>query len=199
MPRTKILAALGAALAAAALAVLPATAASAHDYLVSSTPTAGTTVTTSLPQVTLIFDDIVLDDGGHGALVQVTDASSKHYETGCATVQGRDVSVPVALGAAGTYRVTWQIVSADGHPVSNSIEFNYKGPAAGQGATGPLKKCGTTISAPAAEGTATVSKGTTASPLVIGIIATAGGLVLLAIVAVVIVVIRSGRKAAPTE
>ena len=181
-----------AVLAAAALALLPATAASAHDYLVSSTPAANSTVSAATPQITLTFDDIVLDDGGHGALVQVTDASGRNFETDCASVDARNVTVPVALGAPGAYRVTWQIVSADGHPVSDSIQFTYNGPKAGDGRAGPLAKCGTTVTAPAAQATdgpaqASVSKS------VIVIIAVAGGVVVLAIVAVVLVIVLSRR------
>jgi len=181
-------------LAAAALAILPASAASAHDYLVSSSPADGATVSAALPQVSLTFDDIVLDEGGHGALVQVTDASGRHFETGCASVQDRVVSVPVALGGTGEYRVTWQVVSADGHPVSSSIQFRYTGPKAGAGASGPIAKCGTTISAPSA--TDQVHTVNTVSPTVIAIIAAAGGVVLLAVIAVVLVLVLSGRKRA---
>ena len=178
--------------AAALLALAPAAAASAHDYLVSSTPAANATVTTALPSVALTFDDIVIDDGGHGALVQVTDASGHHFETGCAAVAGRTVTVPVALGAPGAYRITWQIVSADGHPVSNSIQFTYSGPKAGAGASGPIAKCGTTVSAPSATNGPTAAAAV--SPAVIGILATAAGVVLLAVVAVVIVLVLSRRR-----
>lgn len=178
---------------AVALALLPAGAASAHDYLVSSTPAANATVSDAVPQITLTFDDIVLDDGGHGALVQVTDASGRNFETDCATVDARNVTVPVALGAPGQYRVTWQIVSADGHPVSNSIQFDYTGPKAGAGHEGPLTKCGTTVTAPAAQqdGGAQASG---PSGTVITIIVIAVGVVLLALIAVVLVVMLSGRR-----
>jgi len=196
-PRRSTIAALlagaGAALAAAALALVPATSASAHDYLVSSTPAANASVTSALSQVSLTFDDIVLDDGGHGALVQVTDASGRNFETGCASVQDRQVSVPVALGAPGTYRVTWQIVSADGHPVSDSIQFTYSGPKAGDGRTGPLAKCGTTVAAPKAQATGAPAQASV-SPAVIVIIAVAGGVVVLAVIAVVLVIVLSGRR-----
>jgi methionine-rich copper-binding protein CopC len=184
---------LAAVLAAAVLAIVPTTRASAHDYLVSSSPTANSTVSSALPRVTLTFDDVVLDENGHGALVQVTDASGRNFETDCATVQGRAVSVPVALGAPGTYRVTWQIVSADGHPVSDSLQFTYSGPKAGDGREGPLAKCGTTVAAPKAQATGAPAQASV-SPTVIVIIAVAGGIVVLAIIAVVLVVVLSGRR-----
>ncbi|HEY0247204.1 MAG TPA: copper resistance CopC family protein [Gryllotalpicola sp.] len=185
----------GAVLTASVLVFAPATAASAHDYLVSSTPAANATVTSALPRVTLVFDDVVLDENGRGALVQVTDASGRNYEAGCAEVQGRDVSVPVALGAAGGYRVTWQIVSADGHPVSASIQFAYHGPAAGQGHAGPLTKCGTKVQAPAAQGpgaSAPTASGISTTTLIVLIVA--GAVVLLVLVAVVLIVLLAGRR-----
>lgn len=192
-------AAVAAALAAAsAIALAPASSASAHDYLVSSTPAANSTVTSAVADVTLRFDDIVLNDGGHGALVQVTDTSGRNFESDCATIQGRDVTVPVALGAAGSYRVTWQIVSADGHPVSDSIQFTYHGPAQGEGRAGPLAKCGTSVQAPAAGATSAPASAAGASgpqaSTVIVIVAVAGGVVLLAIVAVAVVLIVGARR-----
>jgi len=187
-----VAAALG-VLAAAALALAPATTASAHDYLVSSTPAANATVTGQVPTVSLTFDDIVLDDGGHGALVQVTDASGRNFETGCASVDGRTVSAPVALGAPGAYRITWQVVSADGHPVSDSLQFTYRGPKAGAGHAGPLAKCGTSVTAPAAQATDAPAQASVSSSTLV-IIAIAGGVVVLAIIAVVLVVVLSGRR-----
>ncbi|GAA4161254.1 hypothetical protein GCM10022286_18450 [Gryllotalpicola daejeonensis] len=182
-----------AALIAAALAFVPATGASAHDYLVSSTPEANSTVAEAPSAVTLTFDDIVLDEGGHGALVQVTDASGRNFETGCASVEGREVSVPVALGAAGAYRVTWQVVSADGHPVSDSLQFTYRGQKVGAGRVGPIAKCGTTVAAPKAQATQAPEQASI-SPTAIVIIAVAGGIVVLALVAVLLVVVLSARK-----
>ena len=189
----RALAAVGVLVAAAAVALAPAAAASAHDYLVSSTPAANSTVADALPRVTLDFDDIVLDSGGHGALVQVTDASGRNFETGCATVDGRSVSAPVALGAPGAYRVTWQVVSADGHPVSDSIQFTYSGPKAGNGHDGPLAKCGTTVTAPAAQATGAPAQ-TSVSKTTIAVIAVAGGVVVLAVIGVVLVIALSRRR-----
>ncbi|AYG03202.1 copper resistance CopC family protein [Gryllotalpicola protaetiae] len=196
-PRLKrvsaLLGAAAAVLGAAALALLPAGAASAHDYLVSSSPAANSTVTAATPQITLTFDDIVLDDGGHGALVQVTDAAGRNFETDCASVEARNVTVPVALGAPGTYRVTWQIVSADGHPVSDSIQFTYSGPKAGDGREGPIAKCGATVTAPAAQATDAPAQASVSKSVVL-IISVAGGVVVLAVIAVVLVIVLSRRR-----
>ncbi|WP_414172829.1 copper resistance CopC family protein [Clavibacter tessellarius] len=96
-------------------------------------------------EVTLTFNDVILDLGAPGgdaggssaaaggsSIVQVTgpDGQGTHFETGCAVNAGRAVTVPVALGGSGEYTVTWRVVSADGHPVSDSIAFTYQAPAA---------------------------------------------------------------------
>ncbi|RIJ54697.1 copper resistance protein CopC, partial [Clavibacter lycopersici] len=154
----------GAALATGALALAGlaqgsgpdgALSASAHDYLVSSSPAAGSTIDAPPSEVTLTFNDVILDLGtaggaggdaasgsgsaaGGSSIVQVTgpDAQGTHFETGCATNAGRTVSVPVALGGSGQYTVTWRVVSADGHPVSDSIAFTYQAPAGAAASAG---------------------------------------------------------------
>lgn len=135
--------------------------ASAHDFLVSSNPASGSTVSAPLSKVTLTFNDVVLSKPSAPQL-EVVGPDGKHYETGCATAVDRTVTVPVALGPKGTYVATWRIVSADGHPVSTSISFRYTGPSAGAGATSAPASCSSSSGAtpvaapaPAAGGSAT--------------------------------------------
>ena len=220
--RTRMLAASAAvALGAIALAIAPVAAASAHDYLVSSDPAAGSTVTTAPQSVTLTFNDRVIDLSGDGSstLVTVTgpDAATRHFETGCPTVADTVVSVPVALGGAGAYTVTYQIVSADGHTVSNTVPFTYR-PAAGTpaapgsdaavcgakgGASGTPSAAPSSTAAPGAQPTQSAgsavptqasSGGSGNLGLVIGI---AIGIVVLAIAGVLIVVLTARRKPSP--
>ncbi|MBB2967476.1 copper resistance CopC family protein [Leifsonia aquatica] len=212
--------------AAVALALLPAVAASAHDYLVSSDPAADSTVTAPPSMVTLTFNDRVLDLAGDGSstLLTVTgpDAATRHFETGCATVADVNVSAPVALGGAGSYTVTYQIVSADGHTVSNSYAFAYQPPAGATEAAGSEKTpCG---AAAGGSGTDTPAASDPATPeataggseplvtastpqptaaandsglgLVIGI---AVAIVVLAIIGVVIVILTARRKPPAAE
>ncbi|ARC58186.1 Copper resistance protein C [Frondihabitans sp. 762G35] len=209
---------------AGALALLPATGASAHDYLVSSTPAADSTQTTALSKVVLTFDDRVLDLSGDGSsnVVIVTDAAGKHFETACSTIADTDVSVPVALGDSGRYTVQWQIVSADGHTVANSIRFRYDRPQSAPVATGAATRptCGdqapAASSAPVAVPSASASAGAASeAPAVtstleatgsasapssgsgLGIaLGVGGGIVGLALVAVVVVLVRSRPKGA---
>lgn len=152
--------------------------ASAHDFLVSSNPADGATVSTPLSKVTLSFNDIVLSKPS-APQVEVVGPDRKHYETGCATAIDRDVSVPVALGPTGTYVVTWRIVSADGHPVSTSISFHYTGPAQAAGNSGAPTSCHSATSAAAP----TTSPGSAGDPptgmiaLVVGVLALAAALI----------------------
>jgi methionine-rich copper-binding protein CopC len=112
----------------AALAVAGASSASAHDALESSTPAAGEVVTVDPTVVALTYSDELLTLGGDTSAfaIQVTDASGGFHENGCVAVDGLVASTDIALGEAGTYTATWQVVSSDGHPTSGSYTFEYQ-------------------------------------------------------------------------
>lgn len=135
-PRRAAVVALAAALAAPGLLTLTAAPASAHNSLVGTDPAADRTLAEPLEQVTLTFDDVVLDLGGGegggeggGTALDVTGPDGAHHATACPSVVDRTVSAPVALGEAGTYTVRWRVVSADGHPISGELAFDYAPPA----------------------------------------------------------------------
>lgn len=202
-PRTRLgarlVAAVGIALVAGVLALAPAASASAHDYLVSSTPENGSTVSTPLKKVVLTFDDRVLDLSGDGSsnVVEVTHGS-KHFETGCAAIADTNVTVPVALGDSGRYTVTWQIVSADGHVVSSSISFDYARPQDVTAAAGRSARpaCGDQSTSGASSGSGATALGSgsassgssSALPVALGV---GGGIIVVALVAVALVLRRS--------
>ncbi|WP_445444829.1 copper resistance CopC family protein [Clavibacter sp. km3a] len=248
-PLARVAAALaGTALATAAVALASmaggsgpdgALSASAHNYLVSSSPAAGSTIDAPPSEVTLTFNDVILDLGtpgdsasagatpasGGSSIVQVTgpgDAGT-HFETGCATDAGRTVSVPVALGGSGEYRVTWRVVSADGHPVSDSIAFTYQAPAgaaasagtadgpgcaaaaggsAGSGASSGSGTGGTTGSGAEGSDPSAADPGTAAgqeegvAPYLGVVVGVGIGIVVLAAAAVVLIVVTGRRKPA---
>jgi methionine-rich copper-binding protein CopC len=208
--------------------------ASAHDYLVSSSPAAGSTVDAPPTEVTLTFSDVILDlgaAGGAGAdastgstssaggssVVQVTgpDAAGTHFETGCATNAGRAVSVPVALGGSGQYTVTWRVVSADGHPVSDSIAFAYRAPAGATASAGTPDGPGCAAAEEGAAGSGAASSGGAGgsepsaadaggatgqdegvAPYLGVIVGMGIGIVVLAAAAVVLIVVTGRRKPA---
>jgi hypothetical protein len=100
----------------------------AHNFLVSSTPAAGQTLTALPSKFVITTNEGLLDLSGHGAgfAFDIEDAHKQFYGDGCVSVDGPSMSIAPAIGAAGTYRVIWQIVSADGHIVSNAYDFTWK-------------------------------------------------------------------------
>ena len=192
----RLTAALGALTLAGGLAgaVLVAGPASAHDYVVSTTPKADSTVDAAVKTVDVTFDDVVLDPQHDGSttVLQVTDASGTHFESSCPTVSGRTITVPTALGAAGAYTVTWRVVSADGHPISGTFGFDYR-PAAGvPSAAGQAgSPCGgSTAHAGAATSTPTSGSSSVSPGVVVGVI----GVVVVLAAAVVVLVTRRARR-----
>lgn len=189
------------AVTAAALSLAPAGSASAHDFLIGSSPAANSVQATPLSEVTLTFNDIVLNIGGSSSIVQVTDASGAHFEKSCATTLDRTVSVPTALGRPGTYTVTYQVVSADGHTVSSTFTFDYQPPPGTTAAAGfAASRCG---HAGAATGATPTAPTPTPSPstgndvgLVIGL---AAGIAGLAVAAVVILLVTRKKPASPSD
>lgn len=168
------------ALLVAILGVIPT--AQAHDYLVGSTPKPNSTVTTAPGRVSLKFNDIVLTRPAPPQL-SVRGPDGRYFETGCATVTDTTVKVPVALGGAGKYTVTWRIVSADGHPVSDSLSFTYRpkaGAAAAKGIAAP-KECAASTGNAASPGSAPQSSdggaptGAIVAVVVIAVVGIAGG------------------------
>jgi methionine-rich copper-binding protein CopC len=191
----------GAAVFAIALALVPVTSASAHDYLVDSSPKAGSTQTTPIKDVSLTFDDIVLNLSGNGSssLVQVVGPDKRHFETGCPKIEGRVVTTPVELGPSGKYTVTWQIVSADGHVVSSSIAFDYR-PSTPSTAKGSATRpsCGQVDAGAASTAPHVPTQSSPAGNLWI-VILIAVIIVAIMIAAVIVLLLTSRRRSGPGE
>lgn len=179
--------------------------ASAHNSVVSVSPDEGSTVTTQPGVVAVTTSDNLLGDGENSDAnaMTVQDAAGNYYGDGCATVSGPALSMPVQLGEAGSYTVTWQVVSADGHPVSGDFHFEWA-PETGQTlATGATTRpmCGAAspnvvaTPTPSATTAAKVPAGNADLAWLLG-----GLLVVIAAIAVVLVVSlrsRAKRDAAP--
>lgn len=114
---------IAAALAAAGCAVLLyAPTADAHSVLVSSSPAAGTAITTSPAEAVLVFNEPV--ENSFTELAILGPDGKSHWEAGPASVVDARVSAPLRpLGPAGTYAIRYRVTSADGHPVSGSVPF----------------------------------------------------------------------------
>ena len=117
----------GAAALSIGLAVASFTAASAHNQVVSTTPEAGSTSSESPLTVSITTAENLLDLGGNqaGFAMVVTDAAGLYYGTGCVELVERTLSTTVGLGEAGDYVVTYQLVSEDGHTISDRFSFSF--------------------------------------------------------------------------
>lgn len=172
--------------AAALLAVAMPLSASAHDTLESADPADGASVD-SLDAVTLTFSGTLLSIGEdqRSAAIQVTK-DDRFYETDCPALVDNTATTDVALGAAGTYNVLWQVVSSDGHTISGEYTFDYA-PADGaeQSDGADVSACGD-------------AAGTTDQPsddaVLIGAAATIGGLAIIGVVVAILVGRRRGRS-----
>jgi hypothetical protein len=120
--------------AIAALVLLVATPAYAHNYLVESNPTEGQTLTELPSEFSVTTNDTLLDlagDGGGGFAIQVTNDAGQYFGDGCFTIVDQTLSTGASLGEAGDYLMRWQLVSSDGHTVSGEVGFDWQ-PDTGQ-------------------------------------------------------------------
>lgn len=110
--------------------------ASAHSYLVSSTPAADSTVTQLPESFSVTTNEPLLNLAGDasGFALQVTDAAGRFYGDGCLSIADATLSTGATLGEPGVYKVVWQVISADGHPKSDEFTFTWA-PDAGVVAT----------------------------------------------------------------
>lgn len=113
-----------AALAAVAVTLLLP----AHASVIGSTPENGSSVTEQPGSFSVVLNEQIIDvPGAQGAnALELRDATGLYYGDGCATVDGDAISLDAELGAAGDYTLTYQVVSADGHPVSGEIAFAFE-------------------------------------------------------------------------
>ena len=131
---------------------------SAHAELTSSTPVDGAVLDAVPAEVELVFSENV----GTPAALTVLGPDGSELGGGDLAVVGDTMSRTVdgGAGAAGAYTISYQVTSADGHPVSGSIGFSI----GGSGAPAPA--------------TASSSDPTTASPAVVAGLAAAAAVAL---------------------
>ena len=176
--------------------------ASAHNYLVSSTPQVGGTLTELPDRFDITTNDRLLAIGGSdsGFAFRVIGPDGRYHEDGCVSVDGPSMTTKAALGDSGKYEVEWQIVSADGHTVSDRYAFTWKAPegfAPDRGTAAPATCADGTgggagaTSAPDAAAGDTGGDSSATDALFIG----AGGIVLAGVVVAVLLLLR--RRPAP--
>jgi methionine-rich copper-binding protein CopC len=180
------------ALVAAAFA-LTAAPALAHSELLESTPAAGDTLTAAPQQVQLVFGENVQEQGG--AIVVETAEGARVDQVKTFATDANVATVQLAKNApAGKYTVSFRVVSADGHIVTDSFSYQVTptstaGPASSAAATTSAAAAGTD-SSPAA-GTNDADTGSGASVVwVLGL----GAIGVVLVAAVIAVVVRGRRE-----
>ncbi|GAA0929724.1 copper resistance CopC family protein [Pseudonocardia zijingensis] len=132
-PTHRLLRALAVGLLAALALLLGATPALAHSRLESSDPADGASLDSAPERITLTFNE---DPTPGFSEVTVVGPDQVEYQSGDVTIEGSSVRVGVQpLGPAGTYRIGYRVVSADGHPIVGEVAFTLTAP--GPGAAAP--------------------------------------------------------------
>jgi copper transport protein len=119
------------------LAVLagPAAPASAHAALAESSPAPDSLLQEAPTQVVLTFTETVNPVAGK---IRVIAPDGSRVDRDEVRVSGQQVIIPLqSVTAAGTYLVSYRVVSADSHPVGGAFSFSYKevspgGPPSGE-------------------------------------------------------------------
>ncbi|GIM85423.1 copper resistance CopC family protein [Salinispora arenicola] len=142
-----------AAALAAALLLVPAAPAAAHNSLKAATPAKNAQLATAPTEITLEFLQKL--DPAFTTIV-LSDAAQQKIPTGEPMVTGATGTISIDGPLPnGTYTVAYRVVSADGHPVQGSYPFTVADPA-GAEAPAPVS--------PAAEPDPTATDATSASP-----------------------------------
>ncbi|MFI1192444.1 copper resistance CopC/CopD family protein [Micromonospora sp. NPDC020750] len=110
-----------------ALLLAPATPASAHAVLVSSSPAASAVVPGGPTEVVLTFSEPVRKVAGK---IRVIAPDGARADRGEPAFESTVVTVPVDPSAGrGTYLVSYRVISADSHPVSGAFTYSVGAPS----------------------------------------------------------------------
>jgi methionine-rich copper-binding protein CopC len=136
--------------------------AAAHNVLIGSDPTDGSTLQKAPTSVRLTFDQPVQD---FEPVVTIIGPDGQRYESGAPQIDSTVVTTDVApLPVAGGYSIAYRIVSADGHPVEGSIAFQLAdGAVAADSAAPSSALAGASAGAGSAASSPAASAGPTAS------------------------------------
>ena len=114
-------------LIATSLALIPSWA-EAHGQFVSSNPKAGSTLSKMPKLVWVEFDgDLITIADKQTNFLTVKNSKGRELSDGKAFVSGTRVSVNIKdRSATGKIKVSWRVVSEDGHPVSSFLTFTVR-------------------------------------------------------------------------
>jgi copper transport protein len=112
----------GACAVAVTIVVLTAAPASAHAVLKTTTPTEGQTVATTPKQIDLVFSE---DVSISPTSIQLFNQKGDRVDIGTPSHAATDSEVLADVPHLdnGAYVVTWQVISADSHPVHGAFTF----------------------------------------------------------------------------
>lgn len=113
-------------------ALMPATGASAHAELETSNPEANSVIGAAPAVVSLTFGEKLMLVGSEkdANQVQVTNGTNDRVDNGDYQVTGEVLTVSLKPDLADdTYKVTYRVVSEDGHPIEGVYEFEVNGMA----------------------------------------------------------------------
>jgi copper transport protein len=107
----------------------PASPASAHAALESTSPQQGSVVQQAPSEVTLTFSESIRLVPGKN---QIIAPDGKRLATGDPRVDGRVLTIPIEASSPprGTYLVSYRVISADSHPVAGGFTFSVGAPSA---------------------------------------------------------------------
>ncbi|KXK62773.1 copper resistance protein CopC [Micromonospora rosaria] len=109
------------------LLVAPATPASAHAVLQSSSPAASAVVPTAPAEVVLTFSEPVRKVTDR---IRLIAPDGSRVDRGEPRFDGTVVTIPVAQDAGqGTYLLSYRVISADSHPVSGAFTYSVGAPS----------------------------------------------------------------------
>ncbi|MEU7715335.1 copper resistance CopC family protein [Micromonospora chalcea] len=129
---------------AAAVSVLPAAPAAAHNSLTGSDPRDGARLAAAPERIELRF---LATPKEATTEVTVTGPDNVAATGGAPTFSGKRVIVPFRPGAAGLYIVTYRLASDDGHPIKGEVRFTL---TTGTPAEAPSASAPPTSAAPTA-------------------------------------------------
>jgi copper resistance protein C len=94
--------------------------ASAHAFLDHAEPRVGNKVDAPPREVTLWFTQ-KLEPAF--STITVTNAAGQRVDTGKTRVSGNQMAISLRAGSAGTYHVTWRVLSVDTHTTDGNFTF----------------------------------------------------------------------------
>jgi copper resistance protein C len=92
----------------------------AHAFLDHAEPRVGNTVAAAPREVTLWFTQ-KLEPAF--STITVTNSTGQRVDTGRTRVSGNQMAVSLRAAGAGTYHVTWRVLSVDTHTTDGNFSF----------------------------------------------------------------------------